>query len=459
MKNSVSVFWRGNVMEQFSVTLSGLNQRIEEEQKIINGLTDAEDGIRSVRNALGFQVKSRSGIQSALKNLADQAEREASDLKTMRQVLKNIHDQYEKTERRICGYTNDHPISEEDIWNAVTTVGTGFVISASNPFVGAGWLIHEILKDEEWETEAKFGEGEFTLWDKWDEKKKDNKVKKHYEWESGKGFVEKTESASTATEAEKRKKELLDGITIWSGSLGKEGSLLHFGKDGDVETENGKYHYSADVMKAEAKGSLYAGLGGIGCEAGVALTAFTAKASGQLGNDMFNIHGEAQVDVGKVELSGEFKAGFVNEKGEFDPSLKGGFNAEAIAAEVSGKAGGTILGADVDVTGSINFGIGAHADIGYDNGKLSLDLGASLGLGGSVKLEIDMSGMVDAAVDCVSDIGTTATEVCKTVGETVEKAGDAIVDFTTGVADGIGEALGDAGDRLSKGWNTFKSWW
>lgn len=446
-------------MEQFSVKLSGLDQRIEEEQKIISGLSDVENGIRSINSSLGFQVKCQSGIQASLKKFADQTEEYGADLKTMRYVLKSIHDQYEKTERRICGYVNDHPISSEDIWEAVTTVGTGLAISALNPVLGIGWLFQEILGDEEWTVENEFGKGEITLWDKWDENKKDNKLKKHYEWEKGNGFVEKTPSVSTATDAQKKKKELLEGITIWSGSIGKEGSLLHLGKDGDVETEKGKYHYSADVLKAEAKGSLYAGLGGIGCEAGVALTAFTAKASGQYGSDMFNVHGEAQVDVGKVELSAEGKIGFLNEKGEFDPSLKGGFNAEAIAVEVSGKAGGTVLGTDVDVTGSLNFGVGVHADIGYDNGKLSLDLGASLGLGASVKLEIDMSGTVDAVVDCVSNIGETATEVCQAVGETVTKAGDAVADFTAGVADGIGDVLGNVGDGLSKGWNTFKSWW
>lgn len=453
-------------MEQFSVKLSGLDQRIEEEQKIISGLSDVEDGIRSVSNSLGFQVKCRSGIQTALKNLADQTKQYGSDLKTMCQVLGNIHDQYEKTERRICGYVNDHPISEEDIWEAVTTIGMGFAISAINPVLGADWFLREILEDEEWTTKNKFGKFKKTVWNELDKKKKDNKLKKHYEWEKDKGFVEKAATPAESTPEGKKKKEMLEAVTIWSGSVSKGGSLIHLGKDGDVETDYGKYHYSADVLKAEAKGTAYAGLGGIGCEAGVALTALTAKASGQLGNDMFNAHGEVQVDVGKAELSGSAKLGFVNEKGEFDPSAKVAFSAEAIAAEVSGKAGVTVAGTDVDVTGSLNFGVGAHADIGFDNGKLSLDLGASLGVGASVKLEIDMSGTVDAVVDCVSDIGETATEVCQAVGETVAKAGDAVVDFTAGVADGIGDAIsgvgdaiGDMGESLSKGWNTFKSWW
>lgn len=159
-------------MEQFSVKLSGLNQRIEEEQKIIRGLSDVEGDLWSVRNSLGFQVSSKSGIQNALKSLAQQAEAYESDLKTMRFVLKNVYDQYEKTERRICGYVNDHPITLSDIWNAVNTVGEGMAINAMFPGAGFGWMIYEILKDEEWETKNKFGKYENTIWEGLDKKKR-----------------------------------------------------------------------------------------------------------------------------------------------------------------------------------------------------------------------------------------------------------------------------------------------
>lgn len=444
-------------MEQFSVKLSGLNQRIEEEQKIIKGLSDVEGDLWSVRNSLGFQVSSKSGIQNALKSLAQQAEAYESDLKTMRFVLKNVYDQYEKTERRICGYVNDHPITLSDIWNAVNTVGEGMAINAMFPGAGFAWMIYEILKDEEWETKNKFGKYENKIWEGLDKKKKDNKAKKHYEWEDGKGFVEKEDNDKDSDKkkektAGEKKKELLESITIWSGSIGKEGSLLHFGKDGDVETDWGKYQYSADIMQAEAKGSVYASLGGIGCEVGVALTALTAKTSGQLGNDMFNVHGEAQVDVGKAELSGGVKVGFVNDEGKFDPSVKAEFSAEAIAAEVSGKVGGTVLGTEINASGSLNFGVGAHADIGFDDGKLSLDVGASLGVGGSVKLEVDVSGTVDAVVE-------HAGEVVSAVSDFASDAVETVGDFASDAMDTVGNIASGAASKLSKGWNTFKSWW
>lgn len=447
-------------MEQFSVKLSGLKQRVSEEDKIIKGLSGAESELWSVRNSLSFQISSKANLQNVLKSLAQQVGECESDMRTMRSVLNNVHDQYEKTERRICGYVNDHPINTEDIWEAVTTIGKGVAISAINPAIGMGWLVNEILKDEEWETESKWGKYEHTLWDKLDKKKEDNKLKEHYEWEDGK-FVKKEQddddSNSQKTDAQKRK-EVLESITIWSGSVGKEGSLLHFGKDGDVETDWGKYSYSADVMKAEVSASGHVSMAGLGGEVGVALTAFTAGASGQLGSDMLGVHGKANLDVGKAEakISGDF--GLMDEDGKFNPQAGVSASAEAIAAEVSGEVGFDVAGADINVGGSLNFGIGAHADVGLQDGKLSLDIGASVGVGASVKLEVDVSGTVDMIVDHAADIGNAAVDAYNATVDFVGDAANAVGDFAGDVAEGVGNALSSAGDSLSKGWNTFKSW-
>jgi hypothetical protein len=79
--------------------------------------------------------------------------------------------------------------------------------------------------------------------------------------------------------------------------------------------------------------------------------------------------------------------------------VKVGASAEAIAGEISGKVGAKVLGTDVGVSGSLNYGVGAHANIGFSDGKLSLDVGATLGVGASVKLDIDVSGTVNAVCD------------------------------------------------------------
>lgn len=68
-----------------------------------------------------------------------------------------------------------------------------------------------------------------------------------------------------------------------------------------------------------------------------------------------------------------------------------------------------VLGGEVGVKGSVNVGIGAHADVGYRGGVVKVDIGASLGVGASVALEVDVGGMVDT----ITDTATAAWEGVK----------------------------------------------
>lgn len=146
--------------------------------------------------------------------------------------------------------------------------------------------------------------------------------------------------------------------------MSKEGSLLHFGKDGNVETDWGSYTYYADFMKAEEHMSAKLTPGGAEAEIGMSLTALTASAAGQLGSDMLGAHGSTDVSLGKAELKGKAGVGIWDEDGSFNPNAKAKLSAEAIVAEASATGSVGLLGTKVDVTGSVNFGVGAHMDIG-----------------------------------------------------------------------------------------------
>ena len=425
-------------MENFAVKLSGLSQGIEEEQKIEGQLSALESDIRSVRNGLGFQIKGRADLQNTLKRLADDVNHHESDMKQLRRTLAEVHDEYEKTERRICGYVNDHPITKEDVQEAITTVGKGYAISALfGPVVGTGWLIHEILKDEDWEIKYDVPSYERKIWDKWGGDKKDEKdnlwkLKKEYyisKKAEEKDRLKKEREANKSEEEKqkdkerKKKTDILESVTIWSGSMKKEGSLLHFGKDGDVETDWGNYSYSADFMKVEASASAKITGGGMKAEIGVAISALTAEAAGQLGDDMLGLHGKVGVEVGKAEAKGSVGMGIWDENGNFDPKLSTKLSAEAIAAEVSGTVGVDLAGVKVDAKGSLNFGIGAHADIGYQNGKFSFDLGASLGVGASIKFDVDISGAVEYVGNAAADIANAAGNFVSDIGKGADKIG------------------------------------
>lgn len=438
-------------MENFAVKLSGLRQGIEEEQKMEGQLSALESDIRSVRNGLGFQIKGKANLQNTLKRLADDVNYYESDIKQLRRTLEEVHDEYEKTERRICGYVNDHPITKEDVEEALTTVGEGYAISALfGPVVGTGWLIKEILKDEEREIKHEVPSYEHKLWDKWGGDKKDKKDnlakyktefylnKEAEERDRLKKAKEESKSEEEKEEDKKRKKktDFLENITIWSGSIKKEGSLLHFGKDGDVETDWGNYSYSADFMKAEASGSLEITGGGIEAEIGVALSAFTAEAEAQLGSDMLGLHGKAGIEAGKAEAKGSLGVGLWDENGNFNPKTSVELSAEAIVAEASLTGGVDIGGVKVDAKGSVNFGLGAHADIGLRDGKFSVDIGASLGVGASIKFDVDISGAIEYAGDALNEVG------------------EAIGDF---VGD-VGKGLNDIGKGFSNGCKTIAGW-
>ena len=98
----------------------------------------------------------------------------------------------------------------------------------------------------------------------------------------------------------------------------------------------------------------------------------------------------AKADIG-VQLYGE--------DGKLKPQFGASAKAEATAAELEGSLGVNVLGGEVGVSGSVSVGVGAHADVGYKDGVFKFDIGASIGLGGSVGSEVDIVGMVDTVCD------------------------------------------------------------
>lgn len=439
-------------MSGFKVKISGIEQSASEEQKIEEALNSLGAEIRSVRSALSGSVGNYDNLRSTLGVLANRVEQHEQDVKKLRSSLISVKNNYEKTERRICGYINDHPITMDDIWNAVTTVGKGLVVSALiNPGAGLGWLIGTILKDEEWTEKNEFLKGDFTLGEISD-KKKTTLADDHYEYDKKKGewVKKKKEDDKKKTkeeEAKLKRKEILESITLWSDSLSKEGSLLHFGKDGDVETEWGNYTYSADILKAELTASGYAGPGGCGGEIGVALTAFTAKTGFLYGSEDMGVHASGKIDVGRAAASLGGDVGLWDENGDFNPQIGVTGKLEAIAAEVSGEAGVNIAGTEINAKGSLNFGIGAHADVGLRDGKFRLDLGASVGVGGSISLEVDLSGTIDKVVEHAQEIGNAVSE-----------AYEAASDFVSSAADTIGDMGRNIGRGFKSGIDTVAGW-
>ena len=184
-----------------------------------------------------------------------------------------------------------------------------------------------------------------------------------------------------------------------------ENSLIH----GEIKGENGlasgeasynvchgeaEAHFKAGLYatKVDADGKVHYSLEpGIDAKIGASFSLLDAAASGKIGTDNLNIHGDAGVAVGKVSGEAQGQLGIVD--GKLSAHASGSLEAIAVEGHVSG--GVNIAGVDAKATASVNVGIGAHADIGYHDGTFHVDVGASLGLGASVKVDIDVGGFID----------------------------------------------------------------
>lgn len=148
---------------------------------------------------------------------------------------------------------------------------------------------------------------------------------------------------------------------------------------------------------------------GVEAEVGASVAVLQAKAEGRIGlgedNNMLGAYGNVEGEV----LSAEAKAKFAVNKNE----IFAGASAEADLVKISGAAGVSVLGTDLGVTGSLKVGVGAHANVGYTDGKLKVDIGAAVGVGFDLGFEIDVSGTVDAVKDVASSAWKGAKKLWK----------------------------------------------
>lgn len=99
-------------MEKYTVTLSGLTQRIEEEQKMAGTLTKLAANILVVSTSLSFQVQRRENLKNTLRRLVDEVDYYSSGMREMHAALSNVRSEYEKTERQICRQSHESTVGE-----------------------------------------------------------------------------------------------------------------------------------------------------------------------------------------------------------------------------------------------------------------------------------------------------------------------------------------------------------
>lgn len=224
----------------------------------------------------------------------------------------------------------------------------------------------------------------------------DNATKVTFDPETGK-FTE-TQKDSTYRD----QKTLL----AFGGSVSASESLLH----GDFKESNEKYSLEADfdVVKVESHASYEGGLysyktgedgktyrtlsPGFKVEGGVSVSAIESKVSGEYELiDNVSVGGDVHVEAMSAAVDTSFGIGIVENELIASVKLDAEMNLAEAGGEVYVDAGGVkgTIGADVSA------GIGAHAKVGYEKGKVNFDVGIGVGVGVSVRAELDISGLVD----------------------------------------------------------------
>lgn len=415
-------------MSRFDVDTDGLKSAAGRCDGISDSIINLGNQIRDVKYSLDNEMGRYSGVISALNTCYENSRRCGYRVSQFGNVGTRIANEYANTENSISGNISldkfGNAVNLRKIFNPQVLLdflhkfpfGPRFLfpfIIGTGPISALSYMIDAIYADPsgaatDIHVKHKFWEpdGKKYKWDsdkkKWieeDSKDKDGKSHtKEYslerEWDpKAKKWVEAAEKEKKTGFAGMEKEVKLHE---WEANTPSD---EFWSASGSMEGEYGKLEGSVDVAKYETHASAYAGLLTAGGAVGASFTAFSATGLAELGDDNLGLYASGTVTAGKVGAEASGSIGLFDKYGNVNPNAEIGVSAEAIGGEVSASAGAKVLGTDVGVTGSLNYGVGAHANVGFSDGKLSLDVGATLGVGASVKLDIDVSGTVNAVCD------------------------------------------------------------
>lgn len=386
-------------MAEFKVNVNKVRETSREQSDITKQMRRLEEEVLHIQNHLSFEIAQKRQIRQKFKRVRGNITGWGKDISDAAKALNQIADIYENTEAGLAGNVVAGSVLEpltnlSDIQNLRPQAVIPDIDKITKPCINPGLLVLKDLITD--------GIKKGLIIDpiKIFESKKDEKT-----WYS--------ENKDKLKDSDIPLDELKEIAGIKWGS-----SLLH--SEGTAGDKDGTHaSYTMDALKQEAHAEIYGGLFytdpetgekrlrvAAGVAAGYTMTAFTSQQEAQLGNDRFGAYVKAEETVGKVGAEASAVFGLHDKDGNFNPSLHAKASLEAIALEASVKGGVKVLGADVGVKGSVNVGVGAHAEFGYKDGKFSADIGASLGIGASVKLEIDIGGMVDTVADAAQAVWT-----------------------------------------------------
>lgn len=419
-------------MARISIEPSRVRGTLDKQSGLEKTLKELYQEIENVRIGLSFKIAGQEAIAARLRTVAEQINKEAVSTGAMRSGLTEVIARYEQTESGNLDRVGAEKTTAQQIIDSIRaqfqkpnpnnpwTESISAIVGPGGTF--PGWLLSGLpgtflVTDGKIEFEDKSSinlkkelKGENGVLKKIsdfeDNHSKKEGIKFYYDPKTG-AVTEVNEKDKNALAEFKKHNKGSIPVDVKLVSVGADGSISGWELSGKSSLDGvGGVKGSVDVGKLEGNIGAYVGMLGVGASAGASFTAFSAEERAYLGNDDLQIYEEIGVSAGKVEAKASGSIGLMDKEGKFNPSAYAGLSAEAIAGEVSGSVGVKVLGTDVAVKGSLNYGVGAHANVGIHDGKISVDVGATLGVGASVKLDIDVSGTVEAIGDAVGNVAS-----------------------------------------------------
>lgn len=173
--------------------------------------------------------------------------------------------------------------------------------------------------------------------------------------------------------------------------------------DGRVSGDRGTAGYNLGLFNGNANASMSGGLWstgengetyfapGIAAEAGTSFSVLDISADvGYEIMDGLDVGVEGKISALSAGANAEVQFGIVDNQFQ----AYAGFSAQANLAEASGSMTVDAGGIKGSIGGAVNVGVGAHANFGYKDGVIKIDIGAAVGIGASFNCTLDVSGMV-----------------------------------------------------------------
>ena len=368
-------------MNPIRVDTAALNAQASELDRLQDELARLSDMVSSISSSLSWRIPGGNLIRGklALKQLQLNAQRTRAA--ALAAGLRNVSSLYGRTESRIVsGEAGPADVVGQAI--GAITGGVNAIIGTAVPIVAPIEISYG-----EWKDKKAFND---SLMDK-NERKKLKKEYDGYQKNEDEDWYEKN---ATILEGKREKK-----VEVYDQGKSVEGEARFAQGSAEYKVGDREAHASAQaglyVYEKDADGNTKRIFSpGVGAEAGASFAILSASAEGRVGlgedNNMFGAYGSVEGELVSGEAEAKLSANLAGKE------VYGKLSAEFNAAKVEGSAGVSVLGTDIGVTGAAKIGLGAHAEAGFTDGKLKVDIGAAVGIGFDVGFEIDVSGTIDA---------------------------------------------------------------